>query len=215
MSTRTIIVDHTSSLISYQGQWSALPDNASYVSPFRVNNYTPNKLLSRSGSFTFNFIGRQELHVITVYIANICCILSLGTSVHVLATFVSFNSTQLSWTCFIDGVALQNIPPSSYFIDVEICASNVTMETTPNNLTVVVSGTIDNPFLFNFIEYISDTSTILDNSTVLVSASDRQIQYDSGWDLSEGQAETSVQGASMTFDFVGAFPQTRGFKYFL
>ena len=77
------------------------------------------------------------------------------------------------------------------------------------------SGTTDNPFLFDFISYVPDASTILDNATVWVDASDSQ--YDSRWNMSDHQADTSVQGASMTFGFVGAFPhcqrQVRNFKY--
>ena len=79
---------------------------------------------------------------------------------------------------------------------------NTTTKTTPSNLAVVASGTTDNPFLFDFIYYAPHAGTILDNVTVVVEASDSQIQYNSGSNISEGQPETSVQGASMTFDFL-------------
>ena len=84
----------------------------------------------------------------------------------------------------------------------------------PSNLTVVASGTKDSPFLFDYIQYVPDASTILDNATEVVDAFDSQIKYNSGWNkLGTTGMQTSVQGASMTFDFVGAC--LRSLKYFL
>ena len=127
------------------------------------------------------------------------------------------NSSLPSWTCFIDGNPLISNNFSNFDSNnVEICSlPNITINTTPNNLTVVASGTTDNPFLFDYIQYVPDNSTILDNATVEISALDSQIQYDSRWNMSlvDGQVQTSVQGASMTFDFVGALPHS--FQYFL
>ena len=80
--------------------------------------------------------------------------------------------------------------------------ANIT--TMPSNLSVVASNTADGLFLFDSIFYEPDASTILDNATILVEAFDSQIQYDSGWKRGNTGMETSVQGASMTFDFVGA-----------
>ena len=76
---------------------------------------------------------------------------------------------------------------------------------TPSNLTVKASGTTDKPFLFDRIQYEPDASVILDNATVVVNAFDDQIAY-TGWSpLSDMGMETSVQGSSLTFDFIGAF----------
>jgi hypothetical protein len=135
--------------------------------------------------------------------------------VSVMASFLSFNSTQPSWSCFIDGNAFQNNLHPSNSSNLNICATNITTKATPSNLTVVASGTTDKPFLVDYIKYIPDASTVLDNATVIIKASDSQIQYDSSWNISGGQATTSVQGASLTFDFVGTFPQACSFKYFL
>jgi hypothetical protein len=76
---------------------------------------------------------------------------------------------------------------------------------TPSNLTVQVSGTTNNPFLLDRIQYEPDDSVILDNATVVVDAFDDQVSY-AGWSTLGGIGmETSMQGSSLTFDFVGAF----------
>ena len=83
-------------------------------------------------------------------------------------------------------------------------------------MTVLASGSTDMPFLLDNIQYAPVASTILDIATVLVDAFDTQIKYlnDSGeWITSGAQVETSVQGASMIFDFIGALPGS--LKYFV
>ena len=119
------------------------------------------------------------------------------------------STTLPSWTCYIDGFSLisKNISQvDRLHNNVEICSlEDIVIKPTPSNLTVVASGTTDGPFLFDRIEYAPGASTILDNATIVVDAFDTQIQYDSGWNkLQEVGMETSVQGASMSFDFVGA-----------
>ena len=45
----------------------------------------------------------------------------------------------------------------------------------------------------------------MDNSTVLVPGNDTQIQYDSGWsNFRDLGRQTSLNGSTMTFDFIGA-----------
>lgn len=62
MFDRNILVDDTSPLISYQGQWNEISKNANpSFTPF---NNTLNALQFGSGSFTFNFIGKYGFHVI-------------------------------------------------------------------------------------------------------------------------------------------------------
>jgi hypothetical protein len=134
----------------------------------------------------------------------------------------SLNSTRPSWTCYVDGQAFLKSASNTNTAsnNVEICTlSGIVVGTTPSNLTVVASGTTDNPFLLDYIQYTPLASDILQdtNATILVNVLDSQIQYDSNWNKSEGQVETSVNGASMTFDFIGG-PQgglPRSFKYFL
>ena len=122
-----------------------------------------------------------------------------------------------SWTCYINGN--RDTSPSNN--NVEICSlSNIVdNNTTPVNLTVQALGTSQMPFLLDYIQY-APIGSIPDNATVLVDAFDTQIKYrdasggnDSGWVVSGDQVETTLQGASMIFDFVGALP--RSFKYFL
>jgi hypothetical protein len=92
-------------------------------------------------------------------------------------------STLPSWTCFIDGTALissniSQVDPIYGLNNVEICSwHGIAPKTTPRNLTVVASGTTDNLFLFDHIQYAPDASTILDNATVVVDAFDDQIGY--------------------------------------
>ena len=60
-------------------------------------------------------------------------------------------------------------------------------------------------FVFDYIKYVPISGAILDDATVMVEAFDTQIQYSFGWNkVGTIGMETSVQGASMTFDFVGA-----------
>ena len=121
------------------------------------------------------------------------------------------------WSCYIDGTRLNSFDPNN----VEICSSSQIIINRPVvNLTVLVSGTTDMPFLLDYIQYAPVASSIPDNATVLVDAFDTQITYrdnsgrnDSGWIISGDQVETSMGYASMIFDFVGALP--RSFKYFL
>ena len=83
-------------------------------------------------------------------------------------------------------------------------------------MTVLASGTTKVPFLLDYIQYAPVASTVLDNATVLVDAFDTEIQYlnDSGeWITSGNQVKTSVQNASMIFDFIGALPPS--FEYFV
>ena len=136
----------------------------------------------------------------------ICLILSLGPSVSVMGSFLA--STLPSVTCYLDGnvFPLNNIS-LLHLNSVPFCSlEGIVPKATPSNLTVVASGTTDNPFLFDRIQYEPDASVILDNATVVVDAFDNQIQYGSGWNkLGIIGMETSVQGASITFDFIGAF----------
>lgn len=117
-------------------------------------------------------------------------------------------STLPPWKCLLDG---NTLPPNNISLNVnlnniEICSqSGIVPNATPSNLTVEVSGTVDNLFLFDGIQYEPDATAILDNATVVVDAFDDQIEY-SGWSpLGDLGVETSVQGASLFFDFVGAF----------
>jgi hypothetical protein len=116
-----------------------------------------------------------------------------------------------SWTCYLDG----NVFPSndiSQFLNlnnVEICSLSGIVrapEATSSNLTVVASGTTGNPFLFDHIQYAPDATVVLDNATILVDAFDGHIGYSSGW-TTPGEIgwQTSVQGSSLNFDFVGTF----------
>ena len=105
--------------------------------------------------------------------------------------------------------------------NIYFCELESETETTPSQLTVTASGTFDNPFLFDYIQYTPVASTNLDNATVMVQPFDSQIQYNSGgWTINTsatpGFVETWVRNGlnpSMTFDFVGPFPCS--FKYFL
>ena len=125
-------------------------------------------------------------------------------------------TTLPSWTCILNGNTLTSdeSDPGPYIFDLGAVNTTVLCQlqnivTSPSNLTVVASGTADIPFLFSHIEYTPDASTILDNATVAIFPIDSHIQFDSGWNISNPayQLETSVQGASMTFDFVGARPR--------
>jgi len=118
------------------------------------------------------------------------------------------NSTLPSWTCFINGKAVISANAFINLNYVEICSSSVNdvaSKTTPTNLTVVASGTSDNPFLFDHIQYVPDASTILDNATVVVDAYDDQIHYSQEWTPYKSIGlEASAKEASLTFDFIGA-----------
>ena len=133
---------------------------------------------------------------------------------YVIGSFLT--STPPSWTCFVDGFALiSNNISETNLNNVKICSLQ-NIKTIPSTLTVVASGTTpNNPLVFDRIQYTPDPSVILDNSTtVVVDAFDDQIHYDSGWSkLGTIGMETSVQGASMTFDFVGAL-YVHTFDYF-
>jgi len=123
----------------------------------------------------------------------------------VIASFL--NSPPPSWTCFIDGNALVpgGFPSPSLLNGAQICSFyNIhnTPTTRPFNLTVVASGTSDNPFLFDRIEYTPDASVPLDNATVKVDSSYDQIHYSSGWSTNSPK-RTSEKGSSLTFDFIG------------
>lgn len=86
----------------------------------------------------------------------------------------------------------------------KLCTLQNISTTTPTNLTVTASGSTDSPFLLDRIEYIPAANVILDNATVLVPANDSQIQYDSGWsNFRDIGRQTSVNGSTMTFDFIG------------
>ena len=126
-----------------------------------------------------------------------------------MAVIGSFLASELpSWTCLLDGNnTISNIPLTIDLNNAEICSFNdILPKATPSNLTVTASGTTQNPFLFDRIQYEPDDSVILDNATVVVDAFDDQINY-TGWSRFGGTLgmETSVQGCSLIFDFVGAF----------
>ena len=117
-----------------------------------------------------------------------------------------------SWTCYLDGNALISTPNVVTLGNVTYAPfcllKDIVPKATPSNLTVVASGTADYPFLFDYIEYEPDATSILDNATVIVPALDdqSQIEYSSGWSMVDGVVmETSVPGSSLSFDFVGAF----------
>ena len=136
----------------------------------------------------------------------------------VLGTLQAFKEP--SWTCWLDGNPFSPNTTTNLTLNrVDVCEFDdiLSSATSNHNLTVVASGTTDNPFLFDEITYVPDDSTILDNATVAVDAFDDQIQYDSEWtklgieigteigpEVVFMGTQTSVQGASLTFDFVGA-----------
>ena len=110
-------------------------------------------------------------------------------------------------TCYLNGnVFSSNNNSLSHLNNVNFCALNsIVPSATPSNLTVKVSGTTGNPFLFDRIQYEWDASAILDDATVVVDAYDSKIGY-SGWSTLDGVAlGTSVQGFYLIFDFIGAF----------
>lgn len=117
-------------------------------------------------------------------------------------------STPPSVACYLDG----NLFPTNkislkwHLNNLEFCSlDGIVPKATPSNLTVVASGTTSSPFLFDRIQYEPGTSVILDNATVVVDAFDDQIKIP-GWNAVGGIAmETSAQGSSLMFDFVGAF----------
>ena len=134
----------------------------------------------------------------------------------VIASFI-VGPQQPSWTCYVDG---KSLPPvnTTNFVNInyiEICSSNDIVRppgATSSNLTVVASGNTTSdplaPFLFDYIQYEPDATVILDNLTLAVDAFDGDITYSSGWTqlTTTGVGfETSVQGSSLNFDFVGAF----------
>ena len=119
---------------------------------------------------------------------------------------------QPSWTCYLDGnIFPSNNISSGFDINtVEMCSQEGIVrvpQASLSTLTVAASGTADNPFLFDRIQYEPDATVILDNATVVVDAFYDKIQYGPGWNQVEAfiGLETSVPGSSMTFDFVGAF----------
>jgi hypothetical protein len=144
-----------------------------------------------------------------VLLHDIRSLTSLGSSVYVIGSFLDTGNMP-SWTCFIDGFALISNNISQADIpknNVEMCSlQNIVVKTTPSNLTVVVADdTFVASFVFDYIKYVPISGAILDNATVIVEAFDTQIQYSSGWNkVGTIGMETSVQGASMTFDFVVA-----------
>ena len=88
-------------------------------------------------------------------------------------------------TMLIDGETFTsyNTSFSSANNNILLCSldgNEIETTVTPSHLTVIASGTSDSPFLFDYIQYVPDASTILDNATVMVEAGDRQIQYSSG-----------------------------------
>ena len=142
-----------------------------------------------------------------VLLHDIRSLTSLGSSVYVIGSFLDSNMP--SWTCFVDGFSLisNNISQADLSNNnVEICSlQNIATKTTPSNLTVVAEGVFLASFVFDLIKYVPVSSAILDNAAVVVEAFDTQIQYSSGWNkVGTIGMETSVQGASLTFDFVGA-----------
>jgi hypothetical protein len=118
-----------------------------------------------------------------------------------------YASTIPSWSCLING-SLIPLSSSSTIPGVNrnnwlLCSLQNISTAAPTDLTVTASGSTDIPFLFDRIEYIPAAS--VDNATVLVQENDGQIQYDSGWnDFEDIGKQTSVNGSTMTFDFVGA-----------
>ena len=122
------------------------------------------------------------------------------------------NSSQPSWTCWLDGNYFSSnnvswIRPVLNVNTIEMCSfTDIVPKATPSNFTVVASGTTETPFLFDYIQYVPDARTILDNATVAVDGFDPQIEYFSGWSITPyiGLMGTSVQGSHLIFDFVGA-----------
>lgn len=115
-------------------------------------------------------------------------------------------STPPSWSCFLNGFALSSFAtPGINRNNWELCSLKNISTTKANNLTVTASGSTGTPFFLDRIEYIPAASVILDNATVLVQEDDTQIQYDSGWsNFRDIGRQTSVNGSTMTFDFIGA-----------
>ena len=124
----------------------------------------------------------------------------------VIGSFPDIHASTPSWSCFINGFAISSsITPGINRNNWELCALQNISTTAPTNLTVTASGSTDTPFLLDRIEYIPTASVILDNATVLVPGNDTQIQYDSGWsNFRDIGRQTSVNGSTMTFDFIGA-----------
>ncbi|KAF9255251.1 hypothetical protein L218DRAFT_884580 [Marasmius fiardii PR-910] len=203
---RRVVVDDTDPRVNYEkGTWTldvgSFDSLGIFGSPY---NHTMHGTNSKNASFSFQFSGE----FVQVRGAK------ENRRINRPQNVTSDNTTVLAkWTCQVDGSSIRTTPYREFMYDI---TNNMLCEQgrlSRSLHTFTLNVTIDDPnsqiWWLDKIEYAPLPDADLSKEVLKIDASDPSIQYDNAtgnWrDISGLFNGTGTTGASMTFNFNGAF----------
>lgn len=118
-----------------------------------------------------------------------------------------FSTSMPQWTCSIDDEELSTSLNTSDGNNLHLCASTLADGT--HNVVLNISATEDEPFWFDYIQFLPSADMSLDQADVVYGTDDSLIQCDSQWDPMKVGTMTMKKGSTMSFDFNGTLPSVR------
>ncbi|KAJ7644920.1 hypothetical protein FB45DRAFT_784922 [Roridomyces roridus] len=113
------------------------------------------------------------------------------------------NTTDPTWTCFIDEIPISNGNPTFKFYENnwELCVQSA-ITPGPHNLTIQVASKGQTFYLDNLI-YTPTPDVVFDEAVVLYPTSDSSVSFGSGWDTFGGENGTQTAGSQVSLNFHG------------
>jgi hypothetical protein len=206
--SRWVLVDDFDPGISYYGagwfqDFGSLDSLGNFGAPYLSTSHGTHS----DGNFSYTFTG--EFYVIFLVVSTPEKPLELGTRVLIFGTNQVSNSSEVTnpwFQCLVDGestpVVRLSSPPENRRL---FCEKNG-LSAGQHQISVVVSVSNQQTFWFDYIQYLPTTSVSLDNAALSIDFTDSQIQYSSGWSSNSLGTSTSQNGATLSFQFTGAYP---------
>ncbi|KAF9053147.1 hypothetical protein BJ165DRAFT_1445854 [Panaeolus papilionaceus] len=177
-TTSMIIVDDTSPLIHYNGDWSLDSTTAQDAKGNFGSVYNTTQHWTKgNNSFTFSFEGSYVV-------------------------VIGSNNPQSSWQCSIDGVTFASSPFQFWENNWWMCSTSI--HDGPHTLTVNAIVADGEMFWFDRVIYTPSVSVSLSNQAMFIDNHNTQIQYGAGWRIDGGSANiTNQAGTKFTYEFDG------------
>ncbi|KAJ7020040.1 hypothetical protein C8F04DRAFT_1014661 [Mycena alexandri] len=183
---RKVVVDDTDSAIQYGavGWFAADPSGLKHGNFGPIYNGTTTRASSNS-SFTFPFSGTS--------------ILVQGS---IIVSTDANNVTDPTWTCTVDGIAIQNPEPTFQFPENNwpLCEQN-TIPSGQHILTVEVTSK-GQPFYFDSLIYTPSPDAVFESAVLLYPDGDPALSYGPGW-KEDGEQVAQTANTQVTLNFYG------------
>ncbi|KAF9524777.1 hypothetical protein CPB83DRAFT_838654 [Crepidotus variabilis] len=178
MATRSVIVDDSSSLITYQGDtWFEYPVFDTQFGRFGTPIGSKLHGTGQNASFSFAFAGTA----VSVWGPNEL-------------------TSNVTWECFVDGINTSNSDIIVLESNPSILCDKGQLEDKSHTLTLSAVVPTDDEFWFDQIQYTPSPEGSLENQMIFIESNDPEITYGSGWVSMDGIGYATKETSS-TFDF--------------